>query len=107
MIYWSVFFLQERIKGDRLLFLYALSAIRGGPLFSRKSSLSPFLCSQEEIHSAINGKAGRSVSFDHLVFFIENVIQAAEDLEARGKIEGYGGIKEGITGQSLSSGSQG
>ncbi len=53
-----------------------------------------------KIHSAIDGKAGRSVSFNHLVFFVKNIIQAAENLEARGKIEGYGGVKEGITGQS-------
>jgi len=51
-----------------------------------------------KVHSAIDGKAGRSVSFDHLVFFIKNVIQAAENLEARGKIEGYGSVKERITG---------
>ncbi len=53
-----------------------------------------------KIHSAIDGETGRAVSFDHLVFFIKNVIQAAENLEVRGKIEGYGGVKEGITGQS-------
>ncbi len=37
---------------------------------------------KDKVHSAIDGKAGRSVSFDHLVFFIKNVIQAAENLEA-------------------------
>jgi hypothetical protein len=55
---------------------------------------------KDKVHSAINGKTGRSVSFDHLVFFIKNVIQAAEDLEAGGEIEGCGGVKEGITRQS-------
>ncbi len=53
-----------------------------------------------KIHSAIDGETGRSVSFDHLVFFVKNIIQSPENLEARGKIEGYSGVKEGITGQS-------
>jgi len=62
---------------------------------------------KDKVHSAIDGKAGRPVSLDHLIFFIKNVIQAAENLEVRGKIEGYGCVKEGITGQSLSGGSKG
>jgi len=62
-----------------------------------KSQLFEIL--KEEIHSTISGKAGRAVSFDHLVCFIKNVIQAAEDLEVRGNVEGYGGIKEGVTPQ--------
>ena len=35
---------------------------------------------KEEIHSAVSGKAGGPVSLDHLVFFIEKVIQAARNL---------------------------
>ncbi len=52
---------------------------------------------KEEINSSISGKTGRSVSFDHLVFFVKNVIQAEKNVEGRGKIEGYSGIKEGVT----------
>jgi hypothetical protein len=59
--------------------------------------VSVSLLLKEEFNTSVDRKTGGSIAKNHFVFFIENIIEPAENLNMRAQVERCGSIKESIT----------
>jgi hypothetical protein len=62
--------------------------------------ISLLLLLKEDINTSVDRKTGGSIAKDHFIFFIKDIIEAAENLNMRAQVERCGSIKESIAWQS-------